>query len=213
MKDASFWNRMAERYAKMPIRNSDSYEQTLERTRSYLSPDAQVLELGCGTGSTALLLADAAGHITASDYAENMIAIARRKAAEQAIENVTFVLADASGDGLPDGPFDVICTFNLLHLVPDLDTTLAAIAAKTRPGGTFISKTVCLADPGLSLKLRAMLWLALPVMQMLGKAPRVAKLSITTLQDAITRAGFEIVETANQPANPPSRFIVARRPG
>ena len=212
MKDARFWNRMAERYARMPIRNAESYEQTLARTRAHLTPEAHVLELGCGTGSTALRLADAAARITAIDYAQEMLTIGQRRAAEQGIDNVTFALADASGHGLPDGPFDAICAFNLLHLIPDLDGALAAIADKLRPGGTFISKTVCLAEPGISLKLRAMM-LALPLLQMFGKAPRLAKIPIATLEAAILRAGFEIIESANYPAHPPSRFIVARKPG
>ncbi len=210
MTDASFWNRMAERYARMPIRNEDNYELTLDRTRAHLSPSAQMLELGCGTGSTALRLADAVGHITACDYAHDMLTIAQRKAAEQGIGNVDFALADAAGNGLPDGPFDAICAFNLLHLVADLDATLAAIFARTRPGGVFISKTICLNEPGISLKLRAIM-LALPLMQALGKAPRVAKFSIAALEAAIIRAGFDIIETGNHPAHPPSRFIVARK--
>lgn len=210
MKDAPFWNRIAERYAKSPVRNAESYEKTLDRTRSHLSPDAHVLELGCGTGSTALRLADAAAQITASDYAEEMVRIARRKAAEQNLDNVDFVVADAAGNTLPEGPFDVICAFNLLHLLADLDGTLAVIADKLRPGDLFISKTVCLAEPGISLKIRAMM-LALPLLQWLGKAPHVAKFSIATLEDAIRRAGFEIIETGNHPAHPPSRFIVARK--
>ena len=52
-----FWDGIAEKYAKRPISDMAAYEYTLGRTRSYLKPEDQVLELGCGTGSTALLLA------------------------------------------------------------------------------------------------------------------------------------------------------------
>ena len=49
-----FWGKTAGRYAKMPIRYAEAYEYALERTRSYLAKTDRVLELGCGTGSTAL---------------------------------------------------------------------------------------------------------------------------------------------------------------
>jgi hypothetical protein len=52
-----------------------------------------------------------------------------------------------------------------------------------------------------------------PLMQMAGKAPHVAFMSIEELEAAMRAAGFEIVETGNYPERPPRRFIVARRPG
>ena len=55
----TFWDGAAENYAKSPIRDVEAYNYTLERTRTYLSPTDKVLEVGCGTGSTALLLAGA----------------------------------------------------------------------------------------------------------------------------------------------------------
>jgi cyclopropane fatty-acyl-phospholipid synthase-like methyltransferase len=54
---AAFWNGMARRYAASPVRNPENWEKTLELTRARLAPEAEVLELGCGTGSTALRLA------------------------------------------------------------------------------------------------------------------------------------------------------------
>jgi cyclopropane fatty-acyl-phospholipid synthase-like methyltransferase len=50
-----FWNWMAKRYARQPVANEAAYRQKLETARSYLRPDMNVLEFGCGTGSTALL--------------------------------------------------------------------------------------------------------------------------------------------------------------
>lgn len=206
----TFWDNLAERYAKNPIRDMDAYTYTLERTRSYLSPDDQVLELGCGTGGTARLLAPDLGHITGTDISPAMIAIARRRAVEDGTENASFTTADL-GSNLPDGgPYDVVLAHNLLHLVPDTETAIARIGGLVKPGGLFISKTPCLGQPGIGLKMRLML-MAIPVMQFLGKAPYVNSFSITALERMITRAGFSIIETGNYPANPPNRYIVARR--
>lgn len=207
-----FWDKAAEKYAKSPISDPAAYEYTLERTRSYLSPDSTALELGCGTGSTALLLADSAAHILATDYSEGMLAIARRKATAQGIDNVTFRRL-AAGEGAGDGPFDVVMAFNLLHLIEDLDGTLAQIAEHTKPGGMFISKSAVKSGSGFSLKFTAMM-AVLPIMQAFGKAPFVRIMPAQELEAAIVAAGFTIVETGNHPKGPPAgRYIVARRNG
>ena len=203
-----FWDGIAEKYAKSPIKDIQSYEYSLGRTRSYLSPTDTVLELGCGTGSTALQLAGNAASITASDISGAMLAIGKRNAALQGIQNVTFVQADT--DHLPDGPYDVVMAFNLLHLVEDLDGALASIHERVRSGGLFISKSFCKPVKAPRLKYWGMR-LILPLMQMVGKAPFVGFRSIAELECAITVSGFEIVETGNYPANPPNRYVVARK--
>ncbi|QGX96823.1 class I SAM-dependent methyltransferase [Roseovarius faecimaris] len=207
---AKFWDRAASRYAKSPIRDMQAYTYTRERTRSYLTPDSTALELGCGTGSTALELAPSLGHITGTDISLEMIGIARQKAATQGVENVRFVTADASGQMPESGPYDVVLAHNLWHLVPDTEEAIARVHEQVKPGGLFISKTPCLGQPGMSWKIRLML-LAIPVLQWLGKAPFVRRFSIDELEGIITSRGFEIIESGNFPADPPSRYIVARR--
>ena len=82
--DAQFWNKIARRYAANPVKDMSSYEQTLERAGSYLHADDSVLELGCGTATTALILAPQVTQYTATDIADEMIAIGREKAADAA---------------------------------------------------------------------------------------------------------------------------------
>ncbi|MYM56082.1 class I SAM-dependent methyltransferase [Thalassovita mangrovi] len=207
---AKFWDKTAERYAKSPIADMDSYEYTLGRTRSYLQDTDRVLELGCGTGTTAIKLGDAAGSVVGSDLSANMVEIGQRRAAEAGAGNVRFVQADVDDEGLREDPYDVVMAFNLLHLIEDTDKALAQIGEMVRPGGLFISKTVCLAEGGGALKLR-LLMLALPLMQMLGKAPFVRFLKVAELEGALERAGFKIVEAGNFPAKPPARYLVARK--
>ncbi|WP_171100802.1 MULTISPECIES: class I SAM-dependent methyltransferase [unclassified Ruegeria] len=205
---AKFWDGLAEKYSRSPIRDMAAYEHTLDRTVSYLKKEDNVLELGCGTGRTALRLSGYVDTITASDVSPGMLAVGRRLAAEQEIENVAFVEADASHP--PNWSYDVAMAFNLLHLVEDLEATLAQIHEVVKPGGLFISKTPCLAQGGLGFKF-GLLKLLLPVMQLLGKAPFVNQLDIKTLESAIENAGFEIIESGNFPATPPSRYLVARK--
>ncbi|SDE06669.1 class I SAM-dependent methyltransferase [Ruegeria marina] len=205
---ATFWDKAAEKYARTPIRDIPSYEYTLERTASYLRSDDRVLELGCGTGSTALRLAQNVDEIVATDIAPAMLAVGRRRATEQGVTNVHLV--EATAENPPEGPFDAVLAFNLLHLVDDLDASLAAIRDRLKPGALFISKTFCIAPGRNSFKLHA-IRLILPLMQLLGKAPPVRFLTEEQLDRAIIRAGFDLVEQDSFPATDPRRFLVARR--
>lgn len=93
--DARFWDRAARRYAKARIGDERGYERTLERTRALLAPEARVLELGCGTGSTALRLAGGVARYLATDISEKMIGIAQDKHAQGPIPGLEFRVATA----------------------------------------------------------------------------------------------------------------------
>jgi SAM-dependent methyltransferase len=200
MTPAKFWDGASEKYAKMAIRNPEQYHLSLERTRSYLRAEDRVLELGCGSGSTALLLAPSVALYTGSDLSPGMINIANRQQAEADQANLDFIVADADSEALGTS-YDAVLAFNLLHLVDDLPTTLRHIHTITRDGGLLINKTPCL---------RSKKWLFGPlvwVMQLFGKAPEVLFISPEQLEQDITDAGFEIIEAADYG----SRYIVARK--
>jgi len=201
----NFWNKIAHSYAKSPVRDMASYDQTMERTRAYLNTDDQTLELGGGTGTTALRLADAVGHITSTDISTEMIAIARGKADSEGVDNVTFRRAAINDAADAHGPYDAVLAFNLLHLIEDLPGALTDIHAMVKPGGLFISKSGCLAEKGWYLRVMVR------AMRMIGKAPYVGFLTIRDLDDQVEQTGFKIIETRTFPGMAPTRFIVARR--
>lgn len=208
-RDVLFWDRIAEKYARRPVANEGAYQQTLERVRHYLRSEDLALELGCGTASTAILLSPHVQEIVATDLSQAMIDIGARKALAAGVRNLKLRVAEPCS--APEGPFDVVMAFNLFHLVQDLEGALAAVHARLRPGGLFISKTPCLSDTRNIVQLRLMR-LVVPLMQVIGKAPQpVHFLAIEPWQDQVRRAGFEILETANFPESPPNHFIVARR--
>ncbi len=206
--DAAFWDRIAEKYARDPVADVAAYEATLAATRAHLKPGDRVIELGCGTGSTALRLADAVAGYHGTDISPEMIRIARAKAEAAGAGNLTFSVGEVEADALAEpASLDVVTSFNHLHLVADPQATIRAAAALLRPGGLFISKTMCLAE---TWKFRLMRPL-IGAMKLVGKAPSVVRFfSIRELESMVTRAGLEIVETADQAY--PRRFIVARKP-
>ncbi|MEQ8658528.1 MAG: class I SAM-dependent methyltransferase [Hyphomicrobiales bacterium] len=208
-KDARFWDGIAKKYAAQKVGDEAGYKRTLERTASFFDEDYRVLEIGCGTGSTALKLAPHAAHITASDVSSAMIDIARDKARREGATNVQFDVASA-GDARYEGRgFDAVMAFNILHLVADMDALLASLRASLKPGGLLISKTPCLGvmNPLIT-------WVAVPLMQLIGKAPsQVTSVSPDELRLATERAGFEIITVENHRTDGKVHhpYIVAKR--
>ncbi|TQV80524.1 class I SAM-dependent methyltransferase [Denitrobaculum tricleocarpae] len=204
-----YWDKVARRYETRPIKNLTAYHETLDRTRARLSPNDRVLELGCGTGMTALKLADAVAQMTASDISAEMVAIGREKASAQGVENVEFLQATAFDDALGRGGYDAVLAFNYLHLMEDTEATVARIESLLKPGGVFISKTVCLANANFFFRL--LMRLMIPVMQWLNKAPYVRAMSSAEVESCIGDAGFEILESRSFTDQSISRFVVARK--
>ena len=203
----TFWDKMAPKYAESQMRSVDDYEHTLARTLSYLTPQMRVLEMGCGTGTTALRLAPHVKAFVGTDQSSEMIRIARDKAADEH-SNLEFrVLGAAESAQLEEG-FDVVMGFNLFHLVPDADAVLADIFKILKPGGLMISKTPCLMDKAFGWK-RFLVAGMLPILKRIGKAPDVGIWRIADVDRRIADAGFETLEAGNFPAI--SRYVVARK--
>ncbi len=207
VSDARFWNRSSKSYARARISDQAGYERTLERTVALLKPEDRVLELGCGTGTTALRLASDVKSYLATDLSADMIAIAEEKRAANPIAGLAFRPATAEALASEAARFDAVLGFNYLHLVRDLAGTLGSIHALLVPGGLFISKTPCLGDMNPLIKL------ALPLMQVIGKAPYAGVFSAQALSGLIAAAGFEVVGTERHASKgKDSRpFIVARK--
>jgi SAM-dependent methyltransferase len=208
---ARFWNRLARRYAADPIADLPGYEKSLARTAAHLDSGCSVLEIGCGTGSTALRLAPGCAAYRATDLSTEMIAIAREKLASQPVAGLEFAVGDADGPpATPSAAFDRVLAFNVLHLVQDLDSAVAGCAAALRPGGLLISKTPCL---------REMNWLipnlALPIARLIGRAPPVCSLAQADLEAAMQRQGLCVIAVERHASRGRDfrPFIVARKPG
>jgi SAM-dependent methyltransferase len=204
---AAFWNAMARRYAAAPIRSPESWEKTLALTAARLAPGDRVLEIGCGTGTSALRLAGHVAEYIGTDDASAMVEIARERLAEAPVAGLRFETARPGDGSLPPGPFDAVTGFNILHLLPDLAGALAELRGRLKPGGLLITKTPCLGGNRY-----AALWPVVRAMRLVGKAPPVRFLSPARVEAEIAGAGFAILERGDYPAMPPSRFVVARAP-
>ena len=205
-RDAVFWDRIARKYANDVIKDMAGYERTIDRTCTLVQGADAVLEIGCGTGTSALRIAPVVGRMVGTDVAGEMVAIAREKAAAQACPNVEFEVAAADRTPGGAGAFDAVLAFNVLHLVADRQATLRHARHLLKPGGLFISKTPCLSE------MSPLLRLAVPVAQAFGKAPHVSFFAARDLESEVECAGFTIIEQARHGSGrkDPRIFIVAR---
>ena len=201
--DARFWDRIAERYARKAVPDQAAYETKLAKTDSYLQPDDRVLEIGCGTGTTALHHAPKAGNILATDISAKMIDIAREKARAAGVDNVRFEVSSIEDLDATPGQYEVILAHSILHLVADVPGTLSKLHRMLKPGGLLISNTQCIGESAAWLG-----WVA-PLGRMLGVLPRVNVFREREFLQWIGDSGFDFEEIW-QPKPKASHYIVAR---
>ena len=185
-REAKFWDRIADRYARKPVADEEAYQEKLRVTRRYLQPDMEVLEFGCGTGSTAIVHAPYVKHIHATDISPNMIEIAKRKAAAEGTSNITFDVASVEDLEVTEGSLDAVLGLSILHLLEDKAAAIADVFDMLKPGGVFVTTTPCIAD--------SMRWFRylVPVGRLLGLFPLVKVFGSDDLRRSLVEAGFEL---------------------
>jgi ubiquinone/menaquinone biosynthesis C-methylase UbiE len=112
---------------------NDHYHNFLLRHLPSNCQDA--LEIGCGAGALARLLAQRSRQVLALDLSPEMIRIARERSAK--FPNIDFQLADVRERTLPDESFDCIATIATLHHLPFREILLKMKAA-LKPGGVLL---------------------------------------------------------------------------
>lgn len=109
---------------------------TIERLA--LRPGAAVLDVCCGSGASAIPAAEAvgpAGRVVGVDLAENLLQLARTKAAERGLANTEFRVGDMLALEFADGSFDAaVCVFGIFF-VPDMAAAVRELWRTVRPGG------------------------------------------------------------------------------
>jgi ubiquinone/menaquinone biosynthesis C-methylase UbiE len=205
--DARFWDRTSRKYARGTIADEGGYERTLDRTRALLGSSDRVLELGCGTGTTALRLAGEVQDYLATDLSAGMIAIAEEKRIVDPVPALAFRAATAEKLASEAVRFNAVLGYNYLHLVRDLPATLRHIHALLAAEGLFISKTPCVGE------MNPLIRLALPVMRAFGQAPYAGIFRVGDLHQLIQAAGFDILAVENHASkgNDNRPYIVARK--
>lgn len=96
-----------------------------------------VLEVGCGDGELAVLLAGRGARVSAIDISESMIETARERAKKSHI-NVDFRVASAQDIPHGDQQFDMVIAVTILCFVKDASPVFREIARVLRPHGRLV---------------------------------------------------------------------------
>lgn len=118
----SFWDRIGKR--------------TIDRLA--LSNGAKILDVGCGTGASALPAAEvvgAKGSVIGVDLSARLLERARTKAKARDIANIEFRVADMTSLGYPNGHFDAVVSVFSIFFVPDMEGLVRELWRMVRPGG------------------------------------------------------------------------------
>lgn len=199
-----FWDRMAETYAKSPVSDEATYQRKLRETQSLLHPDMRILEIGCGTGTTAIHHAPHVRQIYATDISEKMLDIARRKAQEAGVDNITFAHGTLPDPAFVSESFDAVLGLNVIHLMTNWREVLIDVERILKPGGVFVSSTECLGH-----SFRRFAKLITPLGSRLGIMPDIAVMTEAELGSEISGTGLEIERQWCHAGHSTTVFIIA----
>lgn len=171
--EVTFWNEAAANYddlARHGVRTSSERHAWQELMAELLGRSPlQVLDLGTGTGTLAMLAADLGHEVVAVDMSEAMLEVARSKASAAALD-IDFRYDDLQVlDTLMVSSFDVVMSRHVLWTLTEPVATVRLWLSRLRPGGRVVAIDGCWAVAGLSNRLRRPLG---QVLARLNRAPR-----------------------------------------
>ncbi|MFJ1762439.1 cytochrome P450 [Amycolatopsis sp. NPDC088138] len=131
------WDAEAATFDEQPdhgLRDPDVRAAWAELLLPLLPSEAFVADLGCGTGTLAVLLAEAGHRVVGVDLSERMLDQARQKAGA----GVEFKHGDAADPPLDDYSFDVVLVRHVLWAMPDQSAAVGRWLRLLKPGGRLV---------------------------------------------------------------------------
>jgi len=139
--ERAYWDEQAAAFDEEPdhgLRDPAVRAAWAELLRARLPPTpAAVVDLGCGTGSLAVLLAQAGYDVRGLDLSDRMVAAAAAKAATAGVA-ADFRQGDAAVPPYPAGSADVVLARHVLWALPDPDAALRRWVGLLAPGGVLV---------------------------------------------------------------------------
>lgn len=170
-----------------------------------------VVDVGCGGGILTESLAALGADVTGIDVAGGPLAVARLHAIESGNENEIRYLATSPEEFVEEAPgaFPVVTCLEMLEHVPDISSTVRALAGLAAPGGNVVMSTINRNPKSYALAV-------LGAEYILGLLPRrthdYAKfIRPAELAKAVREAGLELVAIDGMRYNPFTRRCTLTR--
>jgi 2-polyprenyl-3-methyl-5-hydroxy-6-metoxy-1,4-benzoquinol methylase len=152
IKEAAYFDREAERTeAKLKLDPLVVRRYTAPRLRRRFNLEyrfgvmgslegKRVLDVGCGDGSNAVLLALRGARVTGIDLSPKTVELARRRAEANGVgDMVEFICSPIETAPLPEQYFDIVWGDSILHhVLEDLDPVLSSLMRSLKPDGLFV---------------------------------------------------------------------------
>ncbi|MGE4609882.1 MAG: class I SAM-dependent methyltransferase [Paracoccaceae bacterium] len=143
-------------------------------------------------------------HIHAIDVSTKMLELAEVKVKAATVSNLTLACADIEKFSENGAKYDVIMGHAILHLLDDKGAVIAMVYNMLKPGGNFVSSTVCMGTRWSPLRVGLILG------ENLGQLLTVRYFSIEGIEQSLTDVGFTI-DHQWAPENSDAVFIVAKK--
>jgi len=115
-----------------------------------ITPGLDVLDLGCGDGTTALPAAQLGANVLGVDIARNLVEAGNRRANDSGLANCRFEQGDASNlKGLGDDSFDLVVSIFGAMFAPKPQDVAQEMVRVTRPSGRIVMGNWIPNDPTL----------------------------------------------------------------
>jgi ubiquinone/menaquinone biosynthesis C-methylase UbiE len=169
------------------------------------SGSREVLDVGCGTGAMALILAEMGHIVKGIDLSEGMMDVGRKKAEARGVV-VDFSRGDAESLSFADDTFDVVVNRHLLWTLPHPEKALSEWKRVVRPGGMIVVIDGLWDDGSPGTKIRQSLGRCLSQVfnpdtrgasgyseELSGSLPHAGGVSMNEAQNLFVKAGFSAV--------------------
>lgn len=125
-----------------------SGEELIDALR--IIPGMDVLDLGCGDGTTAVPAAELGANVLGVDIAANLVVAGNGRAAAAGLSNLRFQEGDASNlEGIDDESFDAVVSIFGAMFAPRPFDVAREMVRVTRPGGRIVMGNWIPGDPTL----------------------------------------------------------------
>ena len=163
---------------------------------NYIAAGDEVLEIGCGTGTMAILCAEKGASVVGFDISYQMLAIARRKVSERNLTDkiqLREMAATEMDNSFGDGTFDkIVSTLVFSEFYPDEQKYVLREAYRIlRPGGLLIIADEVRSNSPWRRILH--LLVRLPLMVITYILTQASTRALKGIEDALTDTGFEII--------------------